>query len=74
MSSMSSIKNFLAYLSIGIVSKVVFSNDISFFIASGLTDLTDPSFKSRKILIKNIILINILMFIYHISYIVYQQI
>lgn len=71
---MSSIKNFLVYLSIGIVSKLVFGNDMSFFIASGLTDLTDPSFESRKKLIKNIILINILMFIYRISYMVYQEI
>lgn len=68
---MSSIKNFLVYLSIGIISKVVFGNDISFFIASGLTDLTDTSFESRKKLIKNIILINFLMFIYRISYMIY---
>ena len=66
---MSSIKNFLVYLSIGIVSKLVFGNDMSFFIAS-----TDPSFESRKKLIKNIILINFLMFIYRISYMVYQEI
>ena len=65
MSTMSSIKNFLVYLSIGLVSKVVLGNDISFFIASGLTDLTDPSFESRKNFITNIILIKLLISIYY---------
>lgn len=66
--TMSLIKNFLVYLSIGLVTKVVFGNEISFFLATGLSD-----YDSHKELIKNIILINILMFIYRIIDLIYLK-
>ena len=62
--SLIAIKNFLVYLSIGLVTKVVFGNEISFFIATGLSNL-EPNYNSRKDLIRTIILINILMYIWY---------
>lgn len=70
---MSLIKNFLIYLLIGLVTKVVFGNEISFFIATGLSDLDLSNSNSRNHLIRTVILINILMFIYRIIDIVYLE-
>ena len=61
--SIIAIKNFLIYLSIGLVTKVVFGNEISFFIATGLSDLDLSDSNSRNHLIRTVILINILMYI-----------
>lgn len=71
--SLIEIKNFLIYVSIGLVTKVVFGNEISFFIATGLSDLDLSDSNSRNHLIRTIILINILMFIYRIIDIVYLE-
>jgi hypothetical protein len=71
--SLIAIKNFLIYLSIGLVTKVIFGNEISFFIATGLSDLDLSNSNSCNHLIRTIILINILMFIYRIINIVYLE-
>jgi hypothetical protein len=63
--SLIAIKNFLIYVSIGLVTKVVFGNEISFFIATGLSDLDLSDSNSRNHLIRTIILINILMYIWY---------
>jgi lipid-A-disaccharide synthase-like uncharacterized protein len=66
--SLNVIKNFLVYVLIGLVSKAIFENQISFFIATFISDQNSP-----KELIKNIILINIVMFIYRIIDLVYLK-
>jgi hypothetical protein len=58
--SLIAIKNFLIYVLIGLLTKVVFENKISFFIATFISDQNSP-----KELIKNIILINILIYIWY---------
>lgn len=63
--SLIAIKNFLIYLSIGLVTKVIFGNEISFFIATGLSDLDLSDSNSRNHLIRTVILINILMYIWY---------
>lgn len=58
--SLPSIKIFMLYVLIGFISKIIFENQISFFIATFLSENNSP-----KELIKNIIFINILMYIWY---------
>lgn len=57
------LKNFIVYVFIGLISKFIFENEISFFIATALNSLDDNP--SSVKLISNIIVINLLIFIYY---------